>query len=286
MWHFINEQIALQLDNDFMCSDIRNLAGGHTHQAFEITGGQRRFFVKINQHHNLPMFVAEAEGLNHLRIAGLLKTPSVVCLGKVGSHSFLVLEYLNLPPGDHQSWFVFGQQLAQQHRQHTQNMYGWQSDNYIGATVQINRWHKHWNFFFAEQRIGYLLQLLEEKGFKLAKIDGVITTVKQLLAGHNPVSSMLHGDLWQGNVGFYNQNPVVFDPALYYGDRETDLAMSELFNRFPNPFYDGYQATWPLETQYQYRKPVYQLYHLLNHALLFGGHYVESAKALLKNMQG
>jgi fructosamine-3-kinase len=285
MWHFISEQIGLQLDSDFICSDIRNLAGGHTHQAFKITGGRRRFFVKINQHQNIQMFHSEAEGLNHLRVTGLLKIPRVICLGTVGRHSFIVLEYFNLTPGDNQTWFAFGQQLAKQHREHTQNMYGWQSDNYIGATIQVNQWHKNWNFFFAEQRIGYLLQLLAEKGFKLAKIDAVIESVKQLLAGHNPVSSMLHGDLWQGNVGFHNLNPVVFDPALYYGDRETDLAMSELFSRFPNPFYDGYQAIWPLETQYQYRKPVYQLYHLLNHALIFGGHYVESAKVLLKNME-
>jgi fructosamine-3-kinase len=284
MWHFISEQIGLQLDCDFICSDIRNLPGGYTHQAFKITDGRRRFFVKINQQQNIQMFQAEADGLNHLRIAGLLKIPRVISLGTVSSHSFLVLEYLTLTSGDHPTWFALGQQLAKQHRQQTQNMYGWQSDNYIGATVQVNRWHKHWNFFFAEQRIGYQLQLLAEKGLKLVNIDVAVEAVKQLLSGHNPVASMLHGDLWQGNVGFHNHNPVMFDPALYYGDRETDLAMSELFNCFPNPFYDGYQSIWPLDTQYQYRKPVYQLYHLLNHALLFGGQYVESAKALLKNM--
>lgn len=286
MWHFISEQISLQLDSDFICSDIRDLTGGHTHQAFKITDGRRRFFVKLNQHQLLCMFEAEAEGLNHLRETGLIKIPQVICLGTVSSHSFLVLEYIHFTDGENQSWYTLGQQLAKQHREQTQEMYGWQSDNYIGSTIQPNQWHKNWSYFFAEQRVGYLLQLLAEKGIELANIDAVIRSVKQLLGGHNPVSSMLHGDLWQGNVGFHNLHPVLFDPALYYGDREADLAMTELFSRFPNTFYDGYQATWPLDTQYQYRKPVYQLYHLLNHALLFGGHYVSSAKALLKNMQG
>jgi fructosamine-3-kinase len=163
-------------------------------------------------------------------------------------------------------------------------MYGWQEDNFVGLTLQSNLWQKKWSCFFAEQRIGFMLQLLSEKGYISDNIDDVVEVIKSLLSGHNPTASMLHGDLWQGNTGFHNNQPVLYDPALYFGDRETDLAMTELFNRFPESFYQGYEDVWPLETDYQYRKPIYQLYHVLNHALLFGGHYLDSAKFTLKNL--
>jgi fructosamine-3-kinase len=129
-----------------------------------------------------------------------------------------------------------------------------------------------------------MLQLLLEHGYNLANIDKVVASVKQLLAGHTPESCMLHGDLWKGNVGFYKSQPVIFDPAFHFGDRETDLAMTELFGRFPDTFYQGYNDIWPLEDNYQYRKPIYQLYHTLNHALLFEGYYLDSAKLILKNL--
>jgi fructosamine-3-kinase len=188
--------------------------------------------------------------------------------------------------GNEQSWFHFGQTLAELHKTQTQQMYGWQEDNFIGLTPQSNLWQKKWSCFFAEQRIGFMLQLLSEKGLVLANIDTVVESIKSLLTGHNPKPSMLHGDLWQGNTGFNKNQPVLFDPAFYFGDRETDLAMTELFGRFPVQFYQGYADIWPLEVDYEYRKPIYQLYHVLNHALLFGGHYIESAKITLKNLDG
>jgi fructosamine-3-kinase len=208
----------------------------------------------------------------------------MICLGTVSNHSFLVLEHINMQTGSKSAWFEFGQKLAQLHKLQTQQMYGWQDDNFIGLTPQPNQWQKKWGAFFAEQRIGFMLQLLSEKGHNLADIDHVVDLVKQLLAGHNPTPSMLHGDLWQGNTGFHNDKPVLFDPAFYFGDREAELAMTELFKRFPSEFYYGYEDIWPVDLGYQYRKPVYQLYHILNHALLFGGQYLNSAKSNLNNL--
>lgn len=284
MWHFISEQISEQTGQEFICNDIHDISTGGGHRAFMISDGKRRFFVKVNDKYLLDNFEAEAEGLKHFHQVNLFRVPQLICIGTVSEHSFLVLEYINLTDGNEQSWFEFGHKLALLHQSHTQQMYGWQEDNFIGLTYQPNQWHKKWNQFFAEQRIGFMLQLLAEKGHKLVDIDEVVKSVSNLLAGHSPISSMLHGDLWRGNIGFCKEQAVIFDPALYFGDRETDIAMTELFGKFPHSFYAGYEQTWPLEDDYQYRKSVYQLYHLLNHALLFGGNYLQSADVLLKTL--
>lgn len=284
MWHFISEQISDAIQKDFICDNIREINAGDSHKAFKVSDGKQRFFVKTNTKVCLTHFDAESEGLSHLGSTSLFKVPKIICSGVVSDHSFLVLEYISMSQGEQKDWFKFGQILAEQHKTHTQNMYGWQDDNYIGLTPQSNRWQKKWSQFFSEQRIGYMLQLLAEKGLNFADIDKVVNTIIRLLEGHNPDSSMLHGDLWQGNTGFYKHQPVLFDPAFYFGDRETDIAMTELFGRFPESFYQGYTDQWPLDDNYQYRKPVYQLFHVLNHALLFGGHYIDSAKLTLKNL--
>jgi fructosamine-3-kinase len=286
MWHFISERISECIQQDFICDDIREVKAGDSHKAYKISDGKQHFFVKINEKIHLTNFEVEVDGLEHLSNTQLFKVPNFICTGLVSNHSFLVLEYINMSQGNEHSWFHFGQTLAELHKTQTQQMYGWQEDNFIGLTPQSNLWQKKWSCFFAEQRIGFMLQLLSEKGLVLANIDTVVESIKSLLTGHNPKPSMLHGDLWQGNTGFNKNQPVLFDPAFYFGDRETDLAMTELFGRFPVQFYQGYADIWPLEVDYEYRKPIYQLYHVLNHALLFGGHYIESAKITLKNLDG
>lgn len=284
MWHFISKQISECIQQDFIYDNIREVKAGDSHTAFKISDGKRCFFVKINKKIHQANFEAEVEGLAHFKSTQLFKVPKVICTGVVSNHSFLVLEHITMTRGNEQTWFHFGQALAEMHHTHTQQMYGWQTDNFIGLTEQCNIWKNKWSSFFAEQRIGFMLQLLAEKGHILADIDTVVESVKTLLSGHSPTPSMLHGDLWQGNMGFHKSRPVLYDPAFYFGDHETDLAMTELFGRFPESFYQGYNDIWPLAVDYQYRKPIYQLYHVLNHALLFGGHYLESAKITLKNL--
>lgn len=284
MWHFISEQISQSISADFICDDIREVDAGDSHRSYKISDGKQRFFVKTNSKSSLANFEAEAEGLMHLQQAELFRVPKVICSGLVSDHSFLVLEHITMTQGSKQAWQEFGRKLAQLHKAQTQEMYGWQEDNYIGLTIQSNKWDKKWSRFFAEQRIGFMLQLLSEKGYKLANIDRTVNAVEQLLQGHNPKASMLHGDLWQGNTGFHKEQAVMFDPAFYFGDREAEIAMTELFSKFPIAFYQGYEDVWPLQPDYQYRKTVYQLYHILNHALLFGGHYLESAQSTLKNL--
>lgn len=284
MWHFISEEISTHLKKEFICDDIRQINNGDSHSAYKITDGRQRYFVKVNTAEHLANFVAESEGLQHLQKTQLFKVPHVICLGTTEDKSYLVLEFLTLSQDLNNNWLEFGQLLAQLHQTQIQQQYGWQADNYIGLSPQHNQWNTNWSQFFAEQRIGTMLQRLQQKGHHLGSLEIIVKKIGSLLADHKPVPSLLHGDLWKGNTGFNKNKPVIFDPACYFGDRETDIAMTELFGPFPDDFYQGYQEIWPLSNDYQFRKPIYQLYHTLNHALTFEGHYLESAKSILQDI--
>jgi protein-ribulosamine 3-kinase len=203
------------------------------------------------------MFVAEFEGLRALRSAGI-RAPEPYRYGA----TFIEMEHLDL--GGPADWPGMARMLAALHR-HTGPRFGWETDNWIGLAPQRNGWNADWAAFFVERR---LAPQLATAGMK---ID--LEKAKRLLEGHRPQASLLHGDLWSGNAGFTSDGPVIFDPAVYYGDREADLAMTELFGGFPATFYAAYDRDYPLAEGYAERKPLYNLYHLLNHLNLFGGGY-------------
>ncbi len=278
MWHFISENISKAQDFDFICDDIRQVSGGDTHSAYKISDGRRRFFVKVNQADALPNFASEAVGLRYLSHSNSIRIPRYICHGVAANKSYLVLEHITLSQGDTDSWRELGQQLAQLHQTEQNSQYGLEKDNYIGQTPQDNHWQSRWGQFFAEQRIGNMLERLATKGIRFVDIDTAIDSIKVTLKEHAPEPCLVHGDLWAGNVGFNKKHPVIYDPAPYFGDRETDIAMTELFSRFPDAFYQGYNQQWPLDKGYAARKPLYQLYHVLNHALMFGGSYLNLAK--------
>lgn len=283
MWHFISEKISETIKTDFICDDIRSFNGGDTHKAFRISDGRRRFFVKINDVDANTNLHCEALGLMQLSQNQALRVPNFICDGITEDKSYLVLEHINLKDGDEQDWENLGKGLADMHRNQNHKMFGCEINNFIGKTPQVNGFKVRWADFFAENRIGHLLQLLAGRGIRFVNIDAAVENIKVWLKDHSPISSMLHGDLWRGNVGFFKHQGVIFDPAFYYGDRETDIAMTELFGRFPEAFYVGYNKAWPLDEGYKIRRILYQLYHILNHALMFGGHYTQSAKeSLLK----
>ena len=193
--------------------------------------------------------------------------PAVIDRGVKGGKAFILLERLQLSrSGD---WAAMGRMLAQLHAQHGPR-FGWRRDNYIGLAPQINAWKDEWADFFLECRL--------RPQAARARIDLPQPAVRALLADHRPAPSLLHGDLWSGNAGFTKEGPVLFDPAVYYGDRETDLAMTELFGGFPRPFYEGYG---PVDPGYERRKHLYNLYHLLNHLNLFGDGYRAQVEATL-----
>ena len=178
-----------------------------------------------------------------------------------------------------------GEQLAAMHRIGASH-FGWRIDNTIGATPQINTWSDNWIRFYGERRLRFQFDLAARKSYRLqAKGEQLIEHLPAFFATYRPQASLLHGDLWSGNWGTDPlSNPVIFDPALYYGDRETDLAMTELFGGFPARFYDAYAGAFPLDTGYAVRKTLYNLYHILNHFNLFGSGYGNQAECMLDRL--
>lgn len=261
------------------------MGGGCINQAFKLSDGSRSFFVKTNADDRLPMFEAEAAGLEEILATHSLRAPKPVCYGRSDSAAWLVLEFLEL--GGRGSGAKMGRQLAQMHRQ-TAAQFGWARDNTIGSTPQPNAWTESWVDFLRDQRLGHQLELAAQHGYGASlrhKGGRLRAGLGAFFSTYQPVPSLLHGDLWGGNAGYLaSGEPVIFDPAVYYGDREADLAMTELFGGFGADFHAAYREAWPLDAGYGTRKTLYNLYHVLNHAYLFGGGYVGQAQSMLDRL--
>ena len=268
---------------------VRNVeaaGGGSISEAFVVGDGTRRWFVKVNRAALAPMFDAEADGLAALAQCPALRVPKVVAQGVDGPHAFLVLEHLALRPlRERGEGAAAGEALAALHRiEGTQH--GWPRNNFIGRNPQDNAMHVTWPFFFAHHRLQPQLDMartradcrrLIERGEKLAD------RLAAFFVDYRPKASLLHGDLWNGNAAVDESGRLaLFDPAVYFGDRDTDLAMSELFGGFPESFYVAYRAAWPLAPGYEQRKTLYNLYHVLNHLNLFGGGYLRQAERMVE----
>lgn len=262
----------------FPLSSAEAVYGGDISQAFRVGDGARNVFVKTQPASRLAMFEAEAAGLAELAAANAVRVPQVVCHGIAAGQAYLVLEHLRLEA--HGDAARLGRQLALQHRVGAAN-FGWARDNWIGATPQPNRWHDDWIDFWRTQRFGFQLRRAAENGYRGAlQRDGeiLLAHLGAFFDGYTAVPSLLHGDLWGGNHAYLaDRTPVIFDPAVYFGDRECDLAMSELFGGFAPEFYAAYREAWPLDAGYAVRRTLYNLYHILNHANLFGGGYAAQA---------
>lgn len=286
LWQHIVLQISAVRGECFELETQQAMAGGCINQAYRLQGRRgQSYFVKLNRADALPMFAAEEEGLQELARAAAIKVPTSVCSGVAAGQAFLVLEDLSL--GGTGSMVAFGRQLAQMHH-YTQQQFGWCRDNTIGSTTQINTPNAGWIDFWRERRLGFQLQLAAKNGAAHRLIDKG-QKLRQgfdcLFSGYQPAASLLHGDLWSGNYAFTRTGEaVIFDPAVYYGDRETDIAMSELFGGFPADFYAAYEEAWPLDTGYTIRKTFYNLYHILNHFNLFGGGYAAQAEGMIERL--
>lgn len=222
------------------------------------------------------MYAAEAEGLAALRAAGA-RAPEPYAHGVRGGEAYIEMERLEL--GGPEDWPAMGRMLAALHRNAT-DRFGSANDNWIGLAPQINGWSEDWLGFWRERR---LAPQLERAGLA-PKAAPLLERLDHFFPGYRPVPSLLHGDLWRGNAGFTREGPVIFDPAVYYGDREADLAMTELFGGFPRAFYAAYEEAWPLDSGYARRKNLYNLYHLLNHLNLFGASYLCQVQAALQEL--
>ena len=273
---------------DFLSSSLNSkilnvspISGGCINECYKLTTNSESYFIKLNRKFN--PFVEEQKGLDILRATRTFFIPKVLLIGKYEDYSFLLMEYIESENQTSNFWNDFGKKLAALHKISNES-FGFDHNNYIGSLQQINTWHANSIEFFINCRLIPQLELLNDindnQFFK--SFDALFNILNEILPEGKP--SLLHGDLWSGNymVG-KNGNPAIVDPAVYYGFREADIAMSKLFGGFANQFYDTYNETFPLEINWQSRVQVWNLYPLLVHANLFGSSYLNQVKSIIKN---
>ncbi|MDH3646538.1 MAG: fructosamine kinase family protein [Gammaproteobacteria bacterium] len=261
----------------------RPLRGGSINAAWRVNSNAGTLFVKFNDAGRHDMFVAEAAGLAELAQANAVRVPDVICTGAVAKKSFLLLEFIELQAGRNTAARRLGSALASLHACQAKE-FGWNRDNTIGTTTQINTPDKDWVSFFWRRRLAYQLDLARSAGARRLADLGVRLNERMPLffSGVTVTPALLHGDLWGGNWASCDDQPVIFDPAVYYGDPESDIAMTSLFGGFPPAFYDAYRAQRPDQPGGEQRRELYRLYHVLNHFNLFGGGYAAQAERMIK----
>lgn len=274
-WQAIAQHIEQSTGKDFTVKQQQSVAGGSINAAYILTAeNSQRYFVKTNALGQKSMFDAEALGLQAMVASNTIKVPIPICSGEDQLQSYIVMEYLDMSGRADQA--VLGEQLAAMHKV-TVDRYGWEIDNTIGDTHQPNPWQDDWLTFWREQRLGFQLKLAAHNGYggELQRLgEAMLVEMPKLFTSHAVQPSMLHGDLWGGNVaGLGDGTPVIFDPAFYYGDREADLAMTYVFGGFGPDFYASYQAAYPVDDGFSVRKTFYNTYHIINHLNMFGGGY-------------
>ncbi|MFP5925265.1 fructosamine kinase family protein [Salmonella sp. 741265055_HSA] len=283
MWQAISRLLSEQVGEGEI--ELRNeLPSGEVHAAWHLRYAGHDFFVKCDEREMLRGFTAEADQLELLSRSKTVVVPKVWAVGSDRDYSFLVMDYLSPRPLDAHNAFILGQQLARLHQWSDQPQFGLDFDNALSTTPQPNTWQRRWSTFFAEQRIGWQLELAAEKGITFGNIDAIVEHIQQRLASHQPQPSLLHGDLWSANCALGPDGPYIFDPACYWGDRECDLAMLPLHTDQPPQIYDGYQSVSPLPLDFLDRQPIYQLYTLLNRARLFGGQHLATAQKAMDRL--
>lgn len=283
-WHRIAARISSETGQSFTPDDSRNIGGGCINTTVRLSGSGRDYFVKLNAASLLEMFEAEAAGLEEMAATATIRVPRPVCADTIDGQAYLVMEHIEMGGAGNPE--TAGHQLAAMHRK-TQDQFGWQRDNTIGSTPQCNRLTDDWIEFWRDQRLGFQLNLAANNGYggRLQQRGEKLNILFPALIDHNPQPSLIHGDLWGGNISYTAKgDPVIYDPAVYYADREADLAMTELFGSLGPRFYSAYNDEWPLDPGYAVRKTLYNLYHILNHLNLFGGGYGGQALGMIDRL--
>lgn len=268
----------------FRIGTLSYAAGDPSAARWCVEGTGERFFVKTFAGHG-DVFEAEADGLRSIAATGTIRTPHVVTSGSTPASAFLVLEYLDLRPMQGDDGKRCAEAVAALHAIPGTD-YGWRRDNYVGKTPQLNTPLGDWPTFFATRRLRPQFEMAALRGYRgtlQAHGERIRDKIPAFFLERRPTPSLLHGDLWSGNIAVLaDGTPVVFDPATYHGDRETDFAMCELFGGLPESFYATYRSTAPLAEGYAQRRALYNLYHVLNHLNIFGGGYLREAERMAK----
>lgn len=284
-WQSLGDSLARKLGLPTTGVMLQPLGGGDISQAFRLRLDENSFFVKTNQAQRLAMFEREQVGLDAIRQSRAIRVPQVFMTGEDAGQAFIVMEYIEFgrPPAAE----ALGHALATMHGSFHQR-FGFHCDNNIGSTPQLNAFSDDWVEFWREHRLGFQLELAARNGFDADLIDAgkrLLENLEKYFDNYHPRPSLLHGDLWSGNLAADSAgNPVIYDPACYFGDHEADLAMMELFGHPGEAFFTEYNRHFPIDTGYPVRRELYNLYHVLNHANLFGGGYAAQAKRMIKGL--
>ena len=292
-FHSIEEALGALFGNGVVIVKTARISGGDINEAYGLTLSDGHcVFMKANSRENASFFAAEAAGLEAIARTGTIGIPQVLGYGMNAGglgRSFLLLEFVSAKKRVSDYWEMLGHQLADMHRADTADYvqngrYGFGNDNYIGMRKQINTPHESWVAFFRDCRLAPQFQAaarcFDPADFR--KITWLLDHLEDFLTEPDR-PSLLHGDLWAGNVMTGNDKKAwLIDPAVSVGHAEADIAMTELFGGFPAAFYDAYREAGILPPDYKERRDLYNLYHLLNHLNIFGGGYLSSVKRVLE----
>jgi fructosamine-3-kinase len=281
----IAHAISAASGQSFDIQSIAHIGGGCINETVKLLGTDgTASFLKSNTSADTSMFAAEFDGLKALAATNTLRVPQPLCFGEAEGQAWFVMEFLPLSGTRAGSQEELGRQLAELHRT-PQSHFGWHRDNTVGGTPQRNPRADDWIEFWREHRLGCQLELARQRGASFPGVDQLLDRLHEFFTDYDAQPSLLHGDLWSGNVGFLADGPpVVFDPACYFGDREAEFGIIEMFGGFTAEFYRGYHSVWPLDQGFQRRLPLYELYHALNHFNLFGASYAASCQRLIDQL--
>jgi len=277
--------LTSQFEKQVEMSEIRSVGGGCINESYSLRTNIGKYFIKYNSAVAYPgMFEKEAAGLKILADAKAISVPKVIATGESGKLAFLILEHIENGTPGRNFWNDFGTKLADLHR-NSSKIFGLDHNNYMGSLIQSNRVHPDFISFFISERIEPQLKEARNKGaFSLSEtryFDSLFNTLSNIIPAGKP--ALIHGDLWSGNYMVTADGlPCLIDPAIYYGHREADIAMTQLFGGFKPEFYSAYDLAWPMEKEWQKRMDIFNLYPLLVHVNLFGGGYAAQVLRIIR----
>jgi protein-ribulosamine 3-kinase len=278
-------KISAETGCPFEIARIANQGGGCINDTVRLDGADgSSWFIKSNTGADISVFESELDGLKSIADTKTIRVPKPLCLGEAHGQAWFAMEFIELVGAKTGSQEQLGRQLASLHKI-KQPQFGWHRANTIGSTPQQNPNSDDWIDFWREHRLGFQLRLAEKNGGTFSGADELSESLDTFFEDHEPQPSLLHGDLWSGNISFAkNGEPVIYDPACYFGDREAEFGIINMFGGFTDEFYQGYNSVWPFDVGFENRLPLYELYHTLNHFNIFGPSYGASCQRLIDQL--
>ena len=280
----LSEMVNQAFGNSVNISNYNAVGGGCINQCYQLQINNQYYFIKCNKAQLLDMFDKEHDGLIALAKYSEINVPRAINIGTVEGNSYLLMEFVPSSTPNHSYWEKLGEGLSNMHQQ-TAEQFGWKSDNYIGRLPQSNRFHEDWIEFFIQERLNFQIKLARDAHLLptevLVGLERICQSLDQHLNDESP--SFLHGDLWSGNIMTGPEGePWLVDPAVYYGNREIEMAFTTLFGGFDEKFYQAYNHSFPLVNGYRDRFDIYNLYPLLVHLNLFESGYLANIKQIVR----